>query len=697
MRTSRHLGRAVFAALVAAWLPVGCFGSTGTDSNTHWLDRCVTDADCGASLSCLCGICSESCTTSSACEWLSPDARCATLSRSLCGDERTPPACVAPCEETRDCPASHLSCIDGQCLPREQDAATSSDAMTNDAADGAGGNSGSDGDAAEAGSGGADAGSTGGTGGIDASDGSAGDSDASAGGGGGGSDASAGGGGSTGGSGGFAGGLDAGTKDSGADAAPVACTADFAVAWGDTDVQMSRDLALDSQGSSIVVGYFQSTLMGLGGQPYLTADPPAGYEDAFVAKLDAAGQAIWRTKFGGPNGGSQYALAVAVDANDDVYVGGSFATEIVIGPTTLTSPGGFYGKDGYVAKLSGTDGTVLDVHQLGGAGEQWLTDLRVEATPPYAIVAVGDFDTEIDCSDGTTPATCPSAGGRDVFVAKIWDTTARRVWTYGGLDNQWATGVALDEAGSAALTGYFKGSLSFGGTTPTLTAVVGASADLTDAFVARIDLPATQTGAVTPVFARAFSGGGCPEPSLRTGRTVVFDRSLGTSGDVWVAGDYSGCIDLTGTRRDAPDDGDAFLVRLDHATGSPKHERLIAATGWQHATSLAVDPAGFVFLGGTARNTVTFDELGASPPIGLESPFILRVAPDDTYTWVGRWGGSSFTSAAANPQIDVRTVNATTVLGISGTFISDLDFGGGMTVQSGGSADPWVTRMSCGW
>jgi hypothetical protein len=60
------------AAFVAA-----CSSKTisGTDSSTHWLDVCRTDADCGA-LSCECGVCTKRCGEADDCRALSASAVC---------------------------------------------------------------------------------------------------------------------------------------------------------------------------------------------------------------------------------------------------------------------------------------------------------------------------------------------------------------------------------------------------------------------------------------------------------------------------------------------------------------------------------------------------------------------------------------------------------------------------------------------
>lgn len=122
--------------------------SGGTDSSTHWLQRCDEDADCGM-LSCICGACTLPCDDASAC----PDGeqtRCAALTRSGCGE--TDPVCVASCRADADCSSvrDELRCVNEQCEPGTP----------------AGGNGGAAGSGGQAGSGGS--GNTGGSGGSGA-------------------------------------------------------------------------------------------------------------------------------------------------------------------------------------------------------------------------------------------------------------------------------------------------------------------------------------------------------------------------------------------------------------------------------------------------------------------------------------------------------------------------------------------------
>jgi hypothetical protein len=77
----------------------------GTDSTTHWLERCKSDADCGG-LSCLCGTCSASCVDDDACSRFGSAARCAQPATrcssvtAMCVNDRID-ACAGP--QMKDC------------------------------------------------------------------------------------------------------------------------------------------------------------------------------------------------------------------------------------------------------------------------------------------------------------------------------------------------------------------------------------------------------------------------------------------------------------------------------------------------------------------------------------------------------------------------------------------------------------------
>lgn len=96
---------------VAAFAGCGAeVASGGTDSNTHWLDQCSNDTECG-DLKCYCGLCTAACAGDEACSALGSNATCE--GRPF-GCQVAAGVCVASCETSMDCPAG-LRCEAGLC------------------------------------------------------------------------------------------------------------------------------------------------------------------------------------------------------------------------------------------------------------------------------------------------------------------------------------------------------------------------------------------------------------------------------------------------------------------------------------------------------------------------------------------------------------------------------------------------------
>lgn len=88
----------------------------GTDSNTHWLEPCERDSECGG-LTCVCGVCTEPCETDDACSKLD-GASCALA--NTCEGPREESSCVVGCRRDAECGdlGSSFICDDGQCVHR---------------------------------------------------------------------------------------------------------------------------------------------------------------------------------------------------------------------------------------------------------------------------------------------------------------------------------------------------------------------------------------------------------------------------------------------------------------------------------------------------------------------------------------------------------------------------------------------------
>lgn len=108
----KHLGPLWIAMLAV----LGCLGCPGggpavpvVDSESHWLEECVSSATCGV-FDCVCGVCTVPCIDD-----CGGTAVCAPAPEGC--EVAAGGLCTARCGSDRDCGGEHLACTDGLCLP----------------------------------------------------------------------------------------------------------------------------------------------------------------------------------------------------------------------------------------------------------------------------------------------------------------------------------------------------------------------------------------------------------------------------------------------------------------------------------------------------------------------------------------------------------------------------------------------------
>ena len=206
-------------------------------------------------------------------------------------------------------------------------------------------------------------------------------------------------------------------------------------------------VAVDENGDVYITGYFQGTAMF--GTIVLTSQ---GSEDVFVAKLTRKGVWQWAVRGGGTSYDYGYGIGVA----DDLYITGTFRGSATFGNTTLVSQGS---NDIFIAKLS-TNGTWQWAVRGGGDSYDYTDNVAVDENGSISIT--GFFQDS--ATFGNT--TLISQGGNDIFIAKL-STNGTWQWAVrgGGISNEWGYSTAVDENGSVYLTGIFQGTATFGTTT----------------------------------------------------------------------------------------------------------------------------------------------------------------------------------------------------------------------------------------
>jgi hypothetical protein len=228
--------------------------------------------------------------------------------------------------------------------------------------------------------------------------------------------------------------------------------------FGDADIQVGMDVAVDAASNVYLAGLFYGSI-ALGG-PALTS---AGGADAFLAKLDAAGNHVWSKRFG--DGGSEAIIGIACDPSGGLAVAGVSDSVVDLGGGPLTSGGA---TDVFVARIS-TNGVHLWSTLYGGPDHQMIDSVALD--PAGNVLVTGNYLGSIDFAGS---AFYLSNGFTDGYLAK-WNASGVYLWskTFGDAVAQSGLGVGADGMGRVVLGGLFEGTISFGGPPLTTTGVAG--------------------------------------------------------------------------------------------------------------------------------------------------------------------------------------------------------------------------------
>jgi hypothetical protein len=223
----------------------------------------------------------------------------------------------------------------------------------------------------------------------------------------------------------------------------------YATYFGGRSRDSARSIAVDAAGNAYVAGFTYSVdYPTTAGALRTTA---AGQEDAFIAKLNAAGTAlVYSTFLGGA--ASDFATGIAVDAGGNAYASGytsSVAFPVTVAAAQKTFQGGY--QDGFIAKLNAGGSALIYATYVGGMGNDMANAVAVDSSGLAYVAGYTDSSNfPVRNAFRGTPA-----GQGDGFVVKVSSDGGSLVYaTYlGGRLPDTATAVAVDASGNAYLTG----------------------------------------------------------------------------------------------------------------------------------------------------------------------------------------------------------------------------------------------------
>src|SRR5688572_2925617 len=180
----------------------------------------------------------------------------------------------------------------------------------------------------------------------------------------------------------------------------------------------------------------------------------SGQTDIFILKISSSGNLMWSKKMGSI--GLDEGNGITVSSAGNVYSTGTFQVTVDFNPGggnfNLTCTGGPY-WDSYIQKLDAA-GNFIWVKQIGGPFED--RGYAITTDPSENVYSTGFFYDTCDFDPGPAFFNMISLSSRDIYIQKL-DVAGNFIWAkrVGGMFDM-AHSIDLDGSGNIFITGFFR-------------------------------------------------------------------------------------------------------------------------------------------------------------------------------------------------------------------------------------------------
>ncbi len=371
----------------------------------------------------------------------------------------------------------------------------------------------------------------------------------------------------------------------------------------------------------------------------------------------SGGKAIWAEHVGGNSYDS--GNAVAVDSSGNIIVVGYFQGTANFGGGTLT---GGSGRTLFIAKYSAA-GTYLWAKSFGSTGDVNANAVAVDSAGNIIVGgSLGPTGATVNFGGGTLTSQAPS----DIVIAKF-SSIGTHLWSkiFNTAGYSAALGVEADSSDNVVITGYFQGLVTFGGT-------LLNSGGQTNTFIAKF----TSAGAhlwSTMVLSYLPN----------TGYGVAID----SSNNVVVTGSFQGTAyfgGIGGTTLTSVGLGDIFVTKLSSA-GSFVWTKAFGTVWDENSYGVAIDSGSNIVITGTYTSAPLDFGGGPLPYNSGTDIFVAKFSPQGSLLW-----SKGFLASGKSTHV---AVDGTGNVVLTGYFMSQVNFGGGLLTSSG-SYDAFVAKYA---
>jgi hypothetical protein len=370
---------------------------------------------------------------------------------------------------------------------------------------------------------------------------------------------------------------------------------------GGTGDDAGASLTIDVQGYIYVTGHFTGTVDFDPGTGTFNLTS-AGYDDAFISKLDKLGNFVYAKKMGGiGNDAIAEGYSIALDNLGNVFTTGAFAGTVDFDPGTglfnITAVGI---AAIYVSKLD-REGNFIWTKAMGGSyslGNYIAIDGSGNVYSACHSEGTVDFDPGLGIFNLTPPA-----GNKSGVISKL-DASGNFVWAK-QMDKTEIFSLVIDASDNIYSTGSFTGTVDFDPGTGIFNLTSAGDYDI---FISKLN----SSGDF--VFAKGMGGIGYDE-----GTSIALDND----GNIYTTGVFGGTADfdpgIGSFNLTSKGANDIFVSKSDNL-GNFVWAKAAGGTGFDWSRSIALDALGNIYLSG-----------GFSPPSILFGSIALTNAENSGY------------------------------------------------------------------